>query len=241
LLFVITHQYFPEETAKPLWDQILKHKKNLSRRLGRNVGITVGALDYLANIHDDLQSPTVISEHKISQIAEIAVTDGLTRLFDVSTFREKLEVEIKRYKRYGSEVSVLMIDIDDFKQFNDARGHPGGDRVLTEVALLIQKTTRDLDICRRYGGEEFAVILPQTDYKAAINIGERIKRSVELKFKKGSSLTISIGCAVCPKDAKSANVSVKKADKALYLSKAHGKNKVTAFHDINGTNACSPD
>ena len=77
---------------------------------------------------------------------------------------ERLETEIKRYKRYGSEVSVLMIDIDDFKQFNDAHGHQEGDRILVEVALLIEKTTRDLDICCRYGGEEFSVILPQTDY-----------------------------------------------------------------------------
>jgi diguanylate cyclase (GGDEF)-like protein len=187
----------------------------------------------LGNIQDDLKAPTVISEHKIAQIAEIAVQDGLTRLFDVSTFRAKLETEIKRYKRYASEVSVLMIDIDDFKKFNDAHGHQKGDQILVEVAALIEKATRDLDICSRYGGEEFAVILPQTDYKAALNIAERIRRRIELTFEKHSGITVSIGCAMCPKDGKSANVLVKKADKALYFSKANGKNMVTAFHDIN--------
>lgn len=233
LLFVLTHRYYPEETAKLLWNQILKHKKSISSKLGRNVGITVAALDYLGNIHNDLKAPTVISEHKITQIAEIAIKDGLTQLFDVSTFRARLETEIKRYKRYASEVTVLMIDIDDFKQFNDAHGHQEGDRILAEVASLIEKTTRDLDICCRYGGEEFSVILPQTGYKAALIIAERIRRRIELKFKKDSGLTVSIGCAVCPKDARSANVLVKKADKALYLSKANGKNQVAAFHDIN--------
>jgi diguanylate cyclase (GGDEF)-like protein len=233
LLFVITHRYYPEETAKRLWNQILKHKKSVSKKLCRNVGITVAALDYLGNIQDDLKAPTVISEHKIAQIAEIAVQDGLTRLFDVSTFRAKLETEIKRYKRYASEVSVLMIDIDDFKKFNDAHGHQKGDQILVEVAALIEKATRDLDICSRYGGEEFAVILPQTDYKAALNIAERIRRRIELTFEKHSGITVSIGCAMCPKDGKSANVLVKKADKALYFSKANGKNMVTAFHDIN--------
>jgi diguanylate cyclase (GGDEF)-like protein len=233
LLFVITHRYYPEETAKRLWNQIMKHKKSVSKKLCRNVGITVAALDYLGNIQDDLKAPTVISEHKITQIAEIAVQDGLTRLFDVSTFRAKLETEIKRYKRYASVVSVLMIDIDDFKKFNDAHGHQKGDQILVEVAALIEKTTRDLDICARYGGEEFAVILPQTDYKAALNIAERIRRRIELTFEKESGITVSIGCAMCPKDGKSANALVKKADKALYFSKANGKNVVTAFHNIN--------
>lgn len=233
LLFVLTHRYYPEETAKLLWNQILKHKKSVSSKLGRNVGITVAALDYLGNIHDDLKAPTVISEHKISKIAEIAIKDGLTRLFDVSTFRAKLETEIKRYKRYGSEVAVLMIDIDDFKQFNDANGHQEGDRLLTELASLIEKTTRDLDICSRYGGEEFSVILPQTDRKAALNIAERIRRRIEQKFKKTSGITVSIGYAMCPTDGKSASVLIKKADKALYYSKANGKNQVTAYQDIN--------
>ena len=146
---------------------------------------------------------------------------------------ERLETEIKRYKRYGSEVSVLMIDIDDFKQFNDAHGHQEGDRILVEVALLIEKTTRDLDICCRYGGEEFSVILPQTDYKAALKIAGRIRGRIESKLKKGSGITVSIGCAMCPKDGKSTNVLVKKADKALYFSKATGKNQVTAYYDIN--------
>ena len=233
LLFVLTHRYYPEETAKLLWHQILRHKKSISGKLGRNVGITVAALDYLGNIHNDLRAPTIISEQKITQIAEIAIKDGLTRLFDVSTFHARLETEIKRYKRYGSEVSVFMIDIDDFKQFNDSHGHQKGDRILAEVALLIERTTRDLDICCRYGGEEFAVILPQTDSKAAAHIAKRIKRRIELKFKKDAGITVSIGFAICPKNGKSANVLVKKADKALYFSKANGKNRVTAFNDIN--------
>ncbi|MGD8262215.1 MAG: GGDEF domain-containing protein [Desulfobacterales bacterium] len=232
LLFILTHQYYPEETAKLLWNQILEHKKNVSNKLGCNIGITVAALDYLGNVHNELDSPTVIREHKISQIAEIAITDGLTQLFDVSTFRAKLETEIKRYKRYGSEVSVLMIDIDDFKQFNDTHGHQKKDQILAQVASIVKKTTRDLDICSRYGGEEFSVILPQTVYRAAFNIAERIRRRIEQKFKKTLGITVSIGCAMCPEDGKSANVLVKKADNALYFSKANGKNLVTAYHDI---------
>jgi diguanylate cyclase (GGDEF)-like protein len=232
LLFVLTHRYYPQESAKHLWNQILKHKKYMSKQLDRNVGITVAALDYLGNIQNELDAPTVISQGRLNKIAEIAIKDGLTSLFDVSTYRAKLETEIKRYKRYGSEVSVLMLDIDDFKQFNDTFGHQEGDQALKGVSSIIEKTTRDLDICSRYGGEEFSVILPQTDIESAMVIAERIRKRIENKFKKSSSITVSIGCATCPEEGKSANAVIKKADKALYYSKEKGKNQVTAYRDI---------
>jgi diguanylate cyclase (GGDEF)-like protein len=230
LLFALTHQYYPEESAPSLWDQIINHKEQLSKTVGRNVGIAVATLDYLGNIHNELEAAAVISKHKISRIAEIAITDGLTELFDVTTFHAKLETEIKRFKRYGSEVSILMMDVDDFKQFNDTHGHQKGDLVLAEIALLIEKTTRELDICCRYGGEEFSVILPQTGIKEAVHLAQRIRRRVEKKYKKVSNLTISVGVAACPSMGKSANVLIKKADKALYHSKRRGKNRVATYH-----------
>jgi diguanylate cyclase (GGDEF)-like protein len=232
LLFTLTHQYYPEESAPSLWNKIIGHKKKISKAVGRNVGIAVAALDYLSNLHNELEAAAVISKHKISRIAEIAVTDGLTQLFDVTTFHAKLETEIKRFKRYGSEVSILMIDVDDFKKFNDTHGHQKGDLALAEIALLIEKTTRDLDICCRYGGEEFSVILPQTGIKEAANIARRIRRRVEKKYKKISNLTISIGTAACPAMGKSAKVLIKKADKALYRSKREGKNRVTSYQEF---------
>ncbi|WP_419656103.1 GGDEF domain-containing protein [Desulfosarcina variabilis] len=131
------------------------------------------------------------------------------------------------YKRYGSEVSLIMMDIDDFKQVNDSYGHPEGDRVLSEISTLILKTARDLDICSRYGGEEFAVILPQTGHQEALRLAERIRKRVENRFKKDLNVTISLGVATCPRVAKSAEALVSKADKALFQSKKRGKNRVT--------------
>jgi GGDEF domain-containing protein len=183
MLFVLTHQYFPEETARQRWDNIIYHKNTMEKRLGRALGISVAAMDYLANVDRVLEVPCVISKRKIAEIAEIALKNGLTQLFDVSTFRTKLEIEIRRYKRYGSEVSLIMIDIDDFKQINDSYGHPEGDRVLSEISTIILKTARDLDICSRYGGEEFAVILPQTCQEEALRLAERIRKRVENQFR----------------------------------------------------------
>ena len=120
-----------------------------------------------------------------------------------------------------------MIDVDDFKQINDCRGHQEGDRVLREISRQLLKTARDLDICSRYGGEEFAVILPQTGYQEALRLAERIRRRVENRYKRNLEVTISLGVATCPLNARSVQTLIAKADKALYQSKRSGKNRVT--------------
>jgi diguanylate cyclase (GGDEF)-like protein len=227
MLFILTHQHFAEESARYLWQNIIFHKNTMERLLSRSVGISVAAMDYFSNIDERIHAPSVISKEKIAEIAEIALKDGLTQLFDVSTFRTKLETEIKRYKRYGSEMSLIMMDIDDFKQINDCWGHQQGDRVLCDISRLLLKSARDLDICSRYGGEEFAVILPQTGYQEAMRLAERIRKRVETFFKGNLPVTISLGVATCPLNASSAESLIAKADKALYKSKRCGKNKVT--------------
>lgn len=227
LLFSLTHQYYPVETAKHLWNKILAHKHELSIILGRNVGINVAALDYLSNISNQIENPAIITKSKMTNIADVALKDGLSGLYDSSTFREKLNIEIKRYKRYGDTVSLIMIDIDDFKKYNDSYGHQNGDRVISIIGGIINKLSRELDICARYGGEEFTIILPQTDIKEASIIANRISSTIAEKFSSNSRLTVSIGVASCPNDAKTANGLVLKADKALYRSKKNGKNQVT--------------
>jgi GGDEF domain-containing protein len=110
LLIALTHQYYPEQSGPLLWDQIINHKQKLSKTVDRDVRIAVATLACLGNFHHEIEAAAVISKHKISRIAEIAITDGLTELFDITTFHAKLETEIRRFKRYGSEVSILMAD-----------------------------------------------------------------------------------------------------------------------------------
>lgn len=231
LLFSLTHQYFPREISQKLWYDIVQHKDTLSEAVGRNVGVAVAALDYLSNVKEQLEAPKLISEPKAAAIAEVALKNGLTHLYDYTSFYSKLQTEIKRYQRYGSDVSLIMIDIDDFKEFNDTRGHQQGDRILTRIAESILETTRDLDICARYGGEEFAVILPQTGSREAASIAERLRRRVPQACGNEAPVTISLGVASCPEHADSARALVKKADTALYQSKSKGKNRVTVCSD----------
>jgi diguanylate cyclase (GGDEF)-like protein len=226
LLFVLTHHYFPPERAERLWNTIQRHKQEMNRQLGRDVGIAVATMDYLSNFNRDLGSPTVIDESKISAVAEIATRDGMTGLYDHSSFQLALGKELQRYHRYGQSVSLLMLDLDRFKQYNDAHGHPAGDRILSEIGRFIEEQIRDLDIGARYGGEEFAVIAPSTDSKDAFALAERLRCRVANELSR-EGITVSIGVATCPDEASSSDELVRAADNALYRAKEEGRNRTS--------------
>jgi two-component system cell cycle response regulator len=164
-----------------------------------------------------------------AEIERLAVTDGLTGLFNHRHFQEKLAHEFDRLSRFGEAVSLLLIDIDFFKKINDTYGHPIGDSVLRKVAGIVRKTIRTVDIPARYGGEEFAVVLVGTDARGAMKMAERLRKSVaDAKFSAGGdtfSITISIGISTYTKDVKGKEILIERADKALYDAKGSGRNR----------------
>lgn len=232
LIFALTHQYFPAGKAHVLWDTILAHKKELEGKLGRPVGITIAAADYLTNIEKSMRHPVIMTEPGMNLIAEVAVKDGLTRLFDQSTFRVKLHEEIKRVHRYRNDLAVLMLDLDHFKSVNDRFGHPVGDRILREFSDVILASIRDIDVAARYGGEEFAILLPRTNEEDACALAERIRATVERRFSRQGGVTVSIGVAVSPQHGENEDTLICAADRALYYSKEHGRNRVTSCSSI---------
>lgn len=227
LLFYITHQIFPLEDSKKLWDEILLHKKKVSKLLNRNIEISVATLDYLSNIKNEIKNPKLIGEAFIGKIAEISSIDSLTRLYNRQYLFLKMKDEFNRYKRYHTTFSILLLDIDNFKQINDKFGHQKGDEVLIKLGILLDKSKRELDIYGRYGGEEFICVLPHTDLNEAKKIAERLRIVIEDSFKKEYGLTISIGVSNCPKSSKTIKGLIKKADDALYKSKNLGKNRIS--------------
>jgi diguanylate cyclase (GGDEF)-like protein len=227
LLFFITHQIFSIDDSKKLWDEILLHKKKVSKILKRNIKISVATLDYLTNIKNEIKNPKLIGEAFITKIAEISSVDTLTKLYNRSYLFIKIKDELKRFKRYNTPFSLLLLDIDNFKAINDTMGHQKGDEILFEFADLLESSKRDLDICSRFGGEEFIVLLPHTDMDEALIIAERIREKIERKFSGNSGLTASIGISNCPKSSKTLKDIIKKADEALYRSKNLGKNRVS--------------
>ncbi|MDP2831531.1 MAG: diguanylate cyclase [Candidatus Omnitrophota bacterium] len=154
-------------------------------------------------------------------LVDLAVRDGLTGLFNRRYFNELISVEINRLKRSPAALSLLMLDIDNFKNYNDTQGHQAGDVLLKDAAKVFKNSVRPADIVCRYGGEEFIIILPQTEKKAATIVAERLRVQVGLYL----PTTVSIGIASVPEDAHEISALIEKADSALYQAKAAGKNK----------------
>ncbi len=175
-----------------------------------------------------------------AQLYELATKDGLTKLYIHRHFYFLLETEMKRVQRYRHVLSLLMMDIDNFKHVNDTYGHLIGDIVLKEIASTIQKTIRHVDIPARYGGEEFTVILPETAVKNAMIIAERVRQKIseiEVKVDDNTVIrpTVSIGLSEYPNASEDIKELIDYADKALYMSKENGKNCIHIYFDGNFT------
>jgi diguanylate cyclase (GGDEF)-like protein len=231
LLYSISHQYFPPEIAEDLWAEVLRHKSSLSKALGRNVRIVVAALDYLSNITANMDSTTLVGEVHIGEIVAQSFRDGLTGLFNHTYFYQQIDFEVKRYVRYGALVSMMLMDIDDFKEINDEYGHREGDRILAAMGGTLLREARDSDICCRYGGEEFAVILPLTDVHEARVLASRFKKELAERLPGGRTVTLSIGVASCGKSTRTYPDLVEAADTALYRAKKTGKDRIVVVAD----------
>ncbi|MBC8414624.1 GGDEF domain-containing protein, partial [bacterium] len=162
-----------------------------------------------------------------NELLLLSTTDGLTGLYNRRYLNESLGKELGRARRYTLDFSIIMFDVDHFKKFNDVYGHETGDRVLKMLGNVMIKTFRDIDICCRYGGEEFLIILPSTNLENAKISAERLRVAVETTSIDDLSVTISIGIASYPEtDTRSIDEFIKKADLALYKAKEGGRNRV---------------
>ena len=178
-----------------------------------------------------------LSQERIRMLGELknlAITDGLTNLYNSRHFYSQVELEVDRCNRYLHPLSLMLFDIDHFKDFNDTYGHLEGDKVLIRIGQTIKNCMRAMDTAYRYGGEEFTVLLPETASEEAINVGERIRKTIENeKFILGNeiiSITISVGVTQY-KYKESVSEFVKRADQAMYKSKQNGRNKVSALEE----------
>ena len=164
------------------------------------------------------------------EVERLAMTDSLTEMSTRRYFMERFEEELNRAKNRRSGLAFLMIDVDHFKKFNDQYGHMVGDQILREMGGIIKENIREIDIAGRYGGEEFCVVLPDTDEKGGVYVAERIRVAAEKtqikSYDTKVNITISIGLAGFPKSGRTLPELIQKADKALYKAKESGRNQV---------------
>jgi diguanylate cyclase (GGDEF)-like protein len=232
----LAHIDLDDDAAELLLLDLLEHRKAMSLTLERDPGLRVAAIDYLTNVRKLLSRPTVIELSQLEQTEQSAVTDPVTETYNRRYFDDALGIEIRRCRRYSLQLSLLILDLDFFKSVNDIYGHRVGDLVLRQAGQCIRRAVRESDLACRFGGDEFAIILPETDRLGAHAVAERIRRRVKGTFAstpidgKLVSMTISGGLSSYPDDGVEPAVLTEKADQALYLSKSSGKDSVVIYH-----------
>src|SRR2546428_7443140 len=224
--------HVPEAEAERLWRDLSRHRRELLRRLGRDVGERVALLDFLLNVHPQRVDATIIETTALDAIERRAISDALTGLYDRGYFEHALKRELERCHRYGNPVSLLLLDLDGFKEINDEFGHRVGDKVLQAFGELILKHLRGADVPCRLGGDEFTIILSDTAQAEACTVAERFRADVESWFETHPvcgqflEVTVSGGIATAPWDASGQDQVYALADRALYEAKRLGSNRI---------------
>jgi diguanylate cyclase (GGDEF)-like protein len=196
-----------------------------------------GEVAYLTEVFNDmvkrlregreqLSAANASLQQKNEELERLSVTDQLTGLYNRRRMLEVLENEVHRSRRLEHRFSVLMMDVDHFKKFNDSFGHQAGDRVLAGLAEVLRETTREIDTPARYGGEEFLVVLPEAGVDAAVEVAERIRTTLSARIFEGRRVTLSVGVAEFPTHGDDGERLVAAADDALYRAKEEGRNRV---------------
>ncbi len=237
LLFVLTQLDFESEPAREHWDRILRQWEELNKRVPEKVDLRVAVLQYFLRSQRKLHNPAIVEIKILRKTQASAIYDELTRLYNYRYFQDRVVSEARRAQRYDHALTLMMIDADDFKAFNDTRGHLAGNMALRRLASVLKKSVREVDVAARYGGEEFAILLPNTPKLAALKLAEKLRQAVERagigrdEAGRGKPLTVSVGVATFPGDAQNSQELVDRADSALYIAKSMGKNCVKPFSD----------
>jgi diguanylate cyclase (GGDEF)-like protein len=232
ILRLLTQIEFEPGEAQRHWYNVLEHRKNLKKKLGRDAGFRVALCDYFININPMLKNLVFVDVDLFIQKERSALVDELTGIYNRRFFNYVIKREIEHSKRYNQPFSLLLFDIDNFKKYNDLYGHQAGDRALNDVAQILKQNARLIDHVTRYGGEEFAIILPRADIEQARLSAERHLRAVETHSFSGQeklplgNFTVTIGVATYPINVHDAPELIQKADEALYIGKQKGRNRV---------------
>jgi diguanylate cyclase (GGDEF)-like protein len=220
--------------CKPFNPQELQGRVRTGRRILDLQHNLLSSLNELKQTRDELEGKQLALINLIGDLERLATQDGLTGLKNYRAFQERLTTDFNRAQRYSHPLSLVLLDIDLFKEYNDSYGHVEGDRVLKTIARILQAHCRESDFVARYGGEEFAIIMPETDTQGARVASERIREAVEAAPWPLRGVTASFGVASLSIDIRHEAEFVAKVDRALYYSKQTGRNRVSDPDQVSG-------
>ncbi|BBD06758.1 GGDEF domain-containing protein [Desulfovibrio ferrophilus] len=233
----LSHIQLPADEAREHWIAIVNHRESMRILAERDIGLLATMIDYFTSVCPHLVAPVTLEADTLAQCQRLMMIDDLTGLFNRRYFTAELQKEIERSRRLKRPMALLMADIDHFKDFNDTFGHAGGDKALASVGSIMRKSARLMDQAIRYGGEEFAFILPHTSKEDAIVVAERLRVAMESHTPLDSvgdplrPVTLSIGLSACPDDGEDPIALIEAADRALYRAKGQGRNQVCTQSD----------
>jgi diguanylate cyclase (GGDEF)-like protein len=240
---LFTSVQLDHDEARKHYTGVLEHKARLSEALGRDAGLPVAMLDYFLNITRHLDNPKAVEIALFEEILHLSKIDSKTGCYNFGFFKEMLEIELQRAARHSHSSSVILIDLDDFKQINETYGHLFADNILEKMVYVIKHSLRREDLVARYGGDEFVVLLPHTGRAGARFMGERLRTNIIEYFSdktwQGEPVTVTFsgGIATYPMDAVNPDDLINCADRALFRSKKLGKNCVHDYAEEDPADA----
>src|SRR5882724_7519120 len=222
-----THLDLRETQSLQLWDEVLTRRRELTDALGRQISLKTVLMDVLSS-SGLVRVPVILEYDELKKIQLNAVTDPLTGLYNRRLFAESFEKELNRARRYGQPLGLVTLDLHRFKEVNDKHGHPRGDDVLRAAAATLKKALRTSDSAFRIGGDEFALLLPQTDSPQALALCRRVE-TVFAEMLQPLQLAVTVGMdhgvAIFPQDAEQAEQLIRIADERLYRLKQANHSK----------------
>ncbi|AGF76955.1 diguanylate cyclase (GGDEF) domain-containing protein [Desulfocapsa sulfexigens DSM 10523] len=233
ILYNLVQLNFTRDNACKHWDAIVKHAETMQNILNRKVGLATAACDYFSTVEPYLNNPKLIEFKRYEETLKSARHDFLTGLLSRGAFQDLFDQEMSRATRHNHNTTLIFLDLDNFKETNDLHGHLAGDSVLRQVGEIIINSKRKEDLACRFGGDEFVILLPETNKFMGLLVGKKLLDQINtLVIHHGEediSVTCSGGLASFPLDSRNGKELLFCADRALYQAKSRGKHELNLF------------